>query len=393
MPSFYGLLTFPFFYFLYCINVFQYEEKNFEAQVIFLSVIFFFGASILFNFSNYRRLINNNYLEKKKTFNRLPVITYLLLILFFVIGLFGVIKYVLDFSGYFGGIWLFFFLLVNDSAQIRIATDMQSSIGFQLTYFAWFAATFLFVDVKLKNLKGKYIFLSVLTFILNLLFIDRTRPLTILFTTLLMLFFMFFDTFKRKTLIRIFLITGISLVSIFIIIGEWVGKVAQEGQYGKTFLPPVFQTAALYGTSSFGYFNRIVEVENAGNFNPERSLYPLQKILSSFHIVKVPPPQIIEFYFIPQPVNVGTFLEPLYRDGGIFFCFLGILLHTFLFDFLGLYFIKNANRFTLYTLSILCFINFFAFFSPKFNSTPVWFFLVMGLISVLYERIKYDLFK
>ena len=35
------------------------------------------------------------------------------------------------------------------------------------------------------------------------------------------------------------LITGISLVSIFIIIGEWVGKVAQEGQYGKTFLPPV----------------------------------------------------------------------------------------------------------------------------------------------------------
>lgn len=383
MPSFYGLLTFPFFYFLYLINIFPYEEKNLEAQIICIAVVLFFISSIFFNFSNYSFLIKNRYVIKKEELRDHLPFTNTVLLLFFLIGVIGSIKYILDFSSFFGGVWLFFFLLLNDSGQIRIAQETQASVGFQLSYFAWLSISMFVLNVRLKVLNGFYILLGMIAFVLNLFFIDRTRPLTILFTTLLILFFVSFDRFTSTSLKRIFLITGIMLVSVFVIIGEWIGKVAQDGEYGETFIPPVFQTAVLYGSSSFGYFNRIVENGENGDFTPLRSLYPAQKLFSAFKITKEPPAQINEFYYIPQPTNVGTFLEPLYRDGGIWFCLVGILLHSFLFDLAGMFFLKYINHFSLYALAVLCFINFFAFFSPKFNVLPVWIFIFFGAIGAV----------
>lgn len=383
MPSFYAVITFPIFHVLYLLNVFPYEEKNLEAQIICLAATIFFISSFIWNFSNYKKALEETQKNRNNVFKIISNKLKYVLLVFLVIGIIGALKYVIDFSNYFGGSWIFLLLLIEDSGQIRIAQQFTSSIGFQLTYFSWIAGTILFAEAILKNVTRWHIVSFVLIFLLNILFIDRTRPITLIFTTFLFVFFLFHEKLHAKKLRNIFVITFASLFAIYVLLGEWIGKVSREDQYGKTVIPPMFQTAFLYGTSSFGYFNRVVENKEAGDFIPERSLYPAYKLLSSFKLTEAPPEQINEFYFIPQDVNIGTFLEPLYRDGGILFCIIGIILHSFIFDFLGLFFIKNSNRFTLYALSIICLCNFLAFFSPKFNNLPIWIFILLGFISLL----------
>lgn len=388
MPSFYAILTFPAFHILYLLNVFPYEEKNLEAQIICLTATVFFISSFIWNFSNYKKAIENSQKNREDVFKMISKKLKILLLFFLIIGVIGALKYVIDFSTYFGGSWVFLLLLVEDSGQIRIAQQFTSSIGFQLTYFSWIAGTILFADAILRNVTRWHILSFVVIFLLNILFIDRTRPITLIFTTLLFVFFIFHNTLDAKKLRNIFIITISSLFVIYVLLGEWIGKVSREDQYGKTIIPPMFQTAFLYGTSSFGYFNRVVENNEVGNLVPERSLYPAYKVLSSFNVTEEPPNQINEFYFIPQDVNIGTFLEPLYRDGGILFCIIGIILHSFIFDLIGLFFIKNSNRFSLYALTVICLCNFLAFFSPKFNNLPIWIFLILGFISLMNFNFK-----
>lgn len=393
MPSFYALVTFPIFHILYLLNVFPYEEKNIEAQIICFTATIFFLSSFLWNYSNYKKMVHQTETQRQQIFSNISYIIKFLLIVFLLIGILGCIKYIIDFSTYFGGYWIFFLLLVEDSAQIRIAQQFATSIGFQVTYFSWIAGSILFAEAALKNISRWYILIFILVLLLNILFIDRTRPITLIFTTLLFLFFIIQSKLSSKILQKAFVITLVSLFAVYIALGEWIGKVSREDQYGKTIVPPMFQTAFLYGTSSFGYFNRIVNNNESGNYIPERSLYPFFKISSAFKLTSEPPEQINEFYYIPQDVNIGTFLEPLYRDGGWVFCLLGIILHSFLFDLLGLYFIKNSNRFALYALTILCFCNFFAFFSPKFNNIPIWLFISIGFLEMLYIKVSPPLVK
>jgi len=91
-----------------------------------------------------------------------------------------------------------------------------------------------------------------------------------------------------------------------------------------------------------------------------------------------------------MPTNVGTFLEPLYRDGGVPLVFVGIFLHTFGFGWLGTWLLRFPSAVTLAGWSTLCFCNAMAFFTPKFNNSPTWLFLALaGVVAIrarLYDR-------
>jgi hypothetical protein len=198
MPSFYAVITFPIFHVLYLLNVFPYEEKNLEAQIICLAATIFFISSFIWNFSNYKKALEETQKNRNNVFKIISNKLKYVLLFFLVIGIIGALKYVIDFSNYFGGSWIFLLLLIEDSGQIRIAQQFTSSIGFQLTYFSWIAGTILFAEAILKNVTRWHIVSFVLIFLLNILFIDRTRPITLIFTTFLFVFFLFHEKLHAK---------------------------------------------------------------------------------------------------------------------------------------------------------------------------------------------------
>jgi uncharacterized membrane protein len=92
---------------------------------------------------------------------------------------------------------------------------------------------------------------------------------------------------------------------------------------------------------------------------------------------------INEFYGQPYKTNVGTFLEPFYRDFGFFYMILGVIVHSFFLNYIAIFFLKINTPYSLFLVSNICIINFFSFFTPKLNNFPIWMFIGIGLILVI----------
>jgi hypothetical protein len=101
-----------------------------------------------------------------------------------------------------------------------------------------------------------------------------------------------------------------------------------------------------------------------------------------------PPSQILDFYSVPTEINVSTFLEPYYSDGGLLFTSIGIIVHTIIFNFLALFFLQYPTRLSLVGLASLCYCNFMGFFTPAFTNFPTWVFLLLALGSAWVARAK-----
>ena len=158
--------------------------------------------------------------------------------------------------------------------------------------------------------------------------------------------------------------------------------------YTKFNLPPSIQPLFLYLTSSFAYLGRLIYVDAPCNYSPARVTYPIQKVLLKFKLVDQPPNQILDFFTVPLLTNVGTFLEPFFQDGGRLFLVLGIILHTFIFDRVVLYLMKNISQMAVIAISTICFINFIAFFVPKITSTATWFILLFAYLLSKYHSMQ-----
>lgn len=392
IPSFYGTIFFNLFYFFYLLDIIKFDEGCFTAHVIFglSSFLFIFNTIIFLKY--YKIVIEKKFsavgdLVHDKNIRFIKIIMFL----FYGIGFLGGFLYLVGVADFFGGFLNFFLVLFSDSSsEIRANGDAYSdSVGIQLSYFSWIASAITLSLIVTRKISKKYYILFVFNILINLLFIDRTRPIWILITSLLsVLPFIHFKLTNRKIL-KYFITFSVAIMFIFSLLAIISNKQTDKSNFNSWDLPPEIIGILNYGVSPFAYFNYMIIHEDIEEITLDRTIYPLKKVTSQLGLTKEPSSLINEFYYVPTPTNVGTFLEPFYRDGGYFFVFLGILLHTFVFNIMGLYFLKNKNLFGNYAYSNICFINLFSFFTPKINNFPIWLFFLIGIVAINLNKVKY----
>lgn len=396
IPSFYGALTWGAWLVLYLMKLIRLDQCSTQALTIYLFVELMFLVATLVNLPDYRSVMEKKHCEENfksgwRDSSRRQVTTIGLLALHFA-GFIGLIKYVMDFSKNLGGIYGFMLALFSEAVAIRMEAQTSSSVGTQLSYFGWIAIGLTVYHISSKRVSGWWWFPVILQFVGNLMFIDRTRPFTILFTSILMTL----PAVKNLNMQKIMTWGAGTLLLVtitFWVIAEWSGKTYYKGVDENSALPGITHDIYLYGVSGFAYFNYMLENRQEISYAPERLLYPINKFLSAYDLAAKPPSPILEFYDVPFSTNVGTFLEPLYRDGGMYFVILGTLLYSFGLNSLCLSFLRTGTPLAYYAWAMLCFTTFICLFVPKISSTETWLFVGLGMASLVAKRIQLLILK
>jgi hypothetical protein len=385
LPSFYGAAMWALWLVLYWAKLMPWQETGWTADVLFVAMAGAYATSAYLLAPRFHELTavssgtaaaatgsgGGAALQKRQV--------ELILLSAHLVGYAAIVRYVLDSSAVLGGPGVFGLLLVGAPHAIRLGGE-ATSIGTQLSYVGWAAVAATALLVQQRRLPRWWLMLAALQFLGNLLWIDRTRPLWILFTTLCVLVP---SWMRRITLAQV----GTALAALaaagtalFVALGLWIGKISPEPASG-TALPPVVQNVYLYGSGGFAYFNHVVETERDFEYVPVRIAYPLWKALASAGLAQQPPSQVNDFYAVPFETNVGTVLEPFYRDGGLPFTLAGILAISFGFDLLALQLWRKRRVLPSIAAANLCFASFIAFFTPKVAAFPLW--LVCGVALVV----------
>jgi oligosaccharide repeat unit polymerase len=392
IPSFYGAMTWGIWLLLYMMKLIRVDNCSNAAMGIFLFVEAMFILSAFVSLPYYTNIIitkedGSPADAESSTGCRFSIKAVILLL--HVIGFLGLVQYIIEFSKNLGGITGFFLALVNEAYAIRWEAETSTSIGTQLSYFGWIAIGLTVYQFAKKKISGYWLIPAFAQFLGNLMFIDRTRPTWILFTCLLMIL----PAMEKLNIKRIFRWTISSLVltiTLFWLVAEWTGKTSSEGQYEDSLLPGITQEIYVYGVSGFAYFNKMLESNEQISYKPERFFYPLLKSLARLGLASEPPSQILEFYDVPFSTNVGTFLEPFYRDGGLVFVLCGVIFYSFGFDTIGMLLLKSKKPLAIYAWSNLCFTTFIGFFTPKISSLPIWLFTTIGFWSLVSDLAIFD---
>lgn len=386
MPSLYGGVMWGAALTLYGARLVEWERNSAYATVIFLIVEAAFISSVVLFSPMYR-----SWLSAQRSTDGTQLRTSSpkgLIVLLHGIGFIGLAKYVIDFSEGFGGIEGFIIAFVSDSYLIRSAAKDTFSIGTQIGYLGWVAISLTVFEVWRYRLSCWWLLPAILQFAGNLLYVDRAKPLWILFTSLLVTL----PVTQRLSVKRMLLpiaVAGMLGMLIFVGIAVLVGKVAEEGEYGSSTISAPVQNMAFYLTAGFPYFNRLFEEDTIKSYMPQRTVYPIVKMLSAFDSVENQPSQLNEFYYLPFETNVGTFLEPFYRDGGMAFVFLGIIIYSFALDLIGLSFLTAGTFWGAYAWANIAYVSFMSFFAPKIIEAPLWLFCFMGFLSLWFHRINF----
>jgi len=384
IPSFYGALTWGIWLSLYMLRLIRVDEWSTRSLALYLFVEAMFMLSAFVSLPSYVQAAKSgmddtsfdaSLLSGKRSGG------IALLSIMHGIGFLGLTAYVINFSKNLGGIAGFFLALVNEAYAIRWEAETSSSVGTQLSYFGWIAIALTVYHVSRKKISGYWLIPALIQFLGNLLFIDRTRPFWIILTALLMLLPAAREINTKKA-VRSMIGISVLLLLIFWAIAEWTGKTGYEGKYDNSLLPGITQEVYAYGISGYAYFNKMLDSNEHISYRPERIVYPALRLFSGLGLTKDPPSQIIDFYDVPFSTNVGTFLEPFYRDGGMLFVLCGILLYSFGFDSIGLYLLRSRKPLAIYAWSNLCFVVIMCFFTPQATFFPTWLFIFIGMASM-----------
>jgi len=378
IPSFYGGVTWGTALLLYQIRLAQYEEDLLTSTLIYLGILVLYPVSTFLFLPTYRKVS----IEKNMNppgYNRVfPAIILLL----HGAGFFGLWLFLGRMMDLLGGGNLLWAAYTGNFETIRYESQFADTIGIQLGYFGWMAVGLTSYFVAGKQLSRKWLLLAILQWFCSFLYLDRIKPIWILFTYVLIGISARKDI-KFKEILRRILLFIVLGTTLFVVIAILLGKVTTEVDREVSILPPAVQSIYFYVTSGFGYFNKVVQHESPVEFFGERIFYPLFNLLSRFEVVKPPPSQILEYYWMPFPTNVGTFLEVFYREGGILFTLIGMLIYTFGLDALGLWFLRSTNPLARFAWANICYAAFLGFFTPLIITVPFWLFSIIGAIGVL----------
>ena len=387
IPSFYGAVTWGAWLFLYALNLIRVNDFNNSALAVFILTEVLFILSVFVSFPRYGHLLNHSKNAVVLGSDTDGFIGKPFLLTLHLMGFLGLLKYLIDLAHYFGGINSVLFALLYEAATIRGDVDLPASLGTPLSYFGWLAIAFTVFALANKKISKWWILLIALQFLGNLMYVDRTRPIWILFTSLLMILPSSAHPTIQKIVKWMSVVLVISIV-LFWLVAEWTGKTYYEDKFENPKIPGMTQVMYAYGVSGFAYFNHMLANNEPISYKPERTLYPLLRFLSRFGLTNEPPGMILEFYDVPFETNVGSFLEPFYRDGGFLFVLLGIIIYSFGFDLLAFKFLEFKNPFALYVWSNLCFTSFIAFFTPKITQFPIWLFMGLGLMTLIIKSVQ-----
>jgi hypothetical protein len=372
IPSFYGLNVWLILILMLSTGV-LYVKVSVAAYFIYFYVLVCLIISLTKSYFSIRsRDIAAIYINKK--FSKWDRVTFFSST---AIGFIGFYFYIKDFSGSVGGLSEFFLILVANPIHIRAIAEEQTSIGFQLSYFSWisigYCAVLLF-SARCNALKTEcsLIFLLGVQFILNMLFIDRTRPVILFLSIGLIYLLTKYDSIKRS--LGVLGAMSMFPLGFFLLHGSITGKYDQDQGL-------IFEMLA-YVLGGFGYFSELMRlgIPDDGLY---RTFYPLAKLIQSLGFSIVVPSQIPEFYAVPFETNAGTFLEPLYSDGGILVVIVGVPLIIFINDYLASIAARLRSCLGVIIWAHMIIVMLFSFFVPKFNSTHVYLFVLMLLVSRL----------
>jgi hypothetical protein len=198
---------------------------------------------------------------------------------------------------------------------------------------------------------------------------------------------MLFLPFSRKISLRRLILgmttVAVVLMTLFLVIAQWIGKNVQDDRFGDTALPYWAQGIYYYGTAGLAYFDHIFEGQSLAVGLPERTMAPLFKILSLVGVGPAPPPEVLPFHDVPFPTNVGTFLQPFYEDGGLLYLIVGVLLYSFGWNLVGLLLLRSGDALAIVMWANICFMTAIGFFVPKVGSTGTWVIAIVGFLSLL----------
>lgn len=377
IPSFYGSLTWTAGLALYYLNLAGWNTPSGGATLTFLVFLLAMMCSTAILFPMFRQRIATNtaFFLARTSGNGALIILH-------SVGALGLFLYVGAVVRTMGGPAAFLGALQSQSYLIRQASSVVDSAGVQLSYFGWLAI-WLSLDRFARREVGKgWLALSTAQLLGNLLFIDRTRPLWILFVAVLVLVPRVRRLSLRRALIAVLLV-ALSGALLFFAVGAWSGKLQAQESALQTDIPHGFQTIYIYATAGFAYFNEDLAQSHTFSHFPSSLAYPLTEALSKIGLMPSPPSQILPFYWVPHPTNVGTVLQPFYADGGVMFLAVGLAACSFGLDLLALYFLKFRHPLLTIAGANLCFVSFMAFFTPKIASTATWLFVGLGLVALL----------
>ncbi len=384
MPSTFGAFTFSIAYALYTVNLIGYERSTMELNLVCMTTVLAYFVASATSLRAYTRFAHQ--LDDVRSCQDAAQTTSSPISIAFLhaIGLIGIGQYVNNLISFFGSPGALAIKLATSSYEVRLASEYTASIGTQLSYLGWLAIWFTILKVESGRGRLILVVLSIIQFCANLIYIDRTRPMWILFVGALLLMLKKYSRLTSRSIVRLSVTATISTVALFLAIGLWVGKIntvggeASIGEQSEAIFEPMY----MYATSGFAYLNRVI-IEEVPAQELDRSLYPMFILLSRLGASDPPPSQVNDFILVPMPTNVGTFLEPLYRDGGSILMIAGILIHAFFFNWVGLQLLRGSTSASLVAWGVLCFVSAIAFFTPKYNNTPTWLFLILGVLSLL----------
>ena len=384
IPSFYGATLFATAFALYAGNSGEYEQGSPEVYLVCLVVVLAFTLATARSLPRFARCETQLSLQPTGGGHY----AWTLIAVLHLIGLWGIYQYFNSLAGYFGSPLEVVLRLMSNSGEIRIAAPEVTSVGIQISYAGWIAIWL--TAIKNPTASGKWILIgmSIIQLAANLLFVDRTRPIWILFVAALLFGLKHFSLLRTRLLLVIMTCVGVGFISLFVLIGAWVGKVSVSSGSGGVDLHTALEPVYIYTTSGFAYLNRVLLLEEP-DMTLARSLYPLWTVGAHFGLVSAPPSQINEFLFTPKPTNVGTFLEPMYRDGGLVLVLAGIALHAFGFNWIGLRLVRRQSALCSVAWAVLCFTDAIAFFTPKYASAPVWLFVGLGLAVLIWRPLQW----
>ncbi|MBL0141420.1 MAG: oligosaccharide repeat unit polymerase [Betaproteobacteria bacterium] len=392
IPSAYGFVAWGVTLLLYSMRWIDWHPSGDEATPIFAVVMLAFAASATVFFVSYSRAVSAVG-TLAATIDTLPHaarpwhIPDAALWFLQLVGLFGLGMYLREILEIFEGFSGLLATLVSESSLVRQAET--GLVAIYLSYFGWMAIPLTILRWRIDGRPPRLLLVATALQIAgNLLYIDRTRPVWIMFVAVLVIFPFVQGLSPRRLAFRALTVAALAIAA-FYAIGLWVGKTGEGfSYYGHVGVNPDVANLYYYLTSGFSYFEALLETAPAHDFVPQRSLYPLFKMGAMLGFWDDPPSQVLPFVETPFPANVGTFLEPMYSDGGLAFVWVGIAVSSFGVDYLALWMLRSTNPYALFCWANLCFVSFISFFVPKLVSTPIWLFLFIAALTGTFRALR-----
>jgi len=301
------------------------------------------------------------------------------------IGIAGLYIYLGDIIFFYGGFRNVLYIISDDALKIRSNAEEFSSFSFQLSYFSWISVFIGTLIVKYRQHRRIVLFIVfsiiLLELFLNLFFIDRTRPVWIIFTSVLGI--MFSGDLIRKKIFRWVGYATAVPAAIFILFSYLVSKFNED--FG------IFGTMSAYIVSGIGYIDDLShDITLSPSYFPVRTFLPLSKIMESIGLISDVPNNVLANRYIPFATNVGTLHEPYMSDGGMIYLIILFPIVALFINYLAYIGYRSRQSVGLFLWANCIFSSMISFFVPKFNSVPFYIFVMtFVLCGLLYRKQRY----